>query len=185
MRYNSYRYLVIGMFLMLLLFGTYIGCKYIIKLTNKDKIADESITAINDDNTEEVKKDVNIYEDTDVTVIYEDFYSLCSETIKKENVYYSTNVERVKQLELNNQKINNLDYSIVEEDADKLIFKRTISNNCPNHFKVKLESDDIIVYRKINDKELEIYRKIDIPVELIREELKERLEKRNRCKYKR
>ena len=178
MRNNNYRYLVMGMFFMILLFGVYIGCRYIIKFTGTDKVREETVSVVN--NEEDEQDNIVIYDKddiTDVTVIYEDYYSLCAETVRKEDYEYSTTIEKVKEAELEKQKNQNLDYSIVEENDDTLVFKRTIEANCPNHYRIILESTGVVVYNRINDKELEMYRKINIPQELIREELKERLKK--------
>lgn len=175
---NNYRYLVMGMFFMILLFGVYVGCRYIIKFSGTDKVREETVSVVN--NEEDEQDEVIIYdkeEITDITVIYEDYYSLCSETVRKEDYEYSTTLEKVKEAELEKQKNQNLDYSIVEENDDTLVFKRTIEANCPNHYRIILENTGVVVYNRINDKELEMYRKINIPEELIREELKERLKK--------
>lgn len=178
MRYAGYRYFVIGIFFMLLLFGTFVGCRYIIKLSEADKIREDAVSVVN--NEEENSDEVNIYEGKeeekiDITVVYEDFYSLCEETVEKEEVYYSTTLAKVKENELKKQEKEDVKYSIVEEGEDLLVFKRTLQTNCPNHFRIKLENSNITIYRKLTDKEFEIYKKLSVSEGMIREELKERL----------
>lgn len=173
---NGYRYLVIGMFFIVLLVGSFLGCKFIIKSSKSDEIIKDVMPVVNKD--ENTNNNVNIYDknDRDVEVIYEDFYTICGETIRENTIYYSTNVNKVKEEEIVKQNKENKKYSIAEETSQRIVFKRTVEENCPNHFKIILEDNKINIYNRIDENKLNAYKSINVTKELIREELKERLD---------
>lgn len=173
--FNGYKYVVISMFFIVLLVGSFLGCKFVIKSTKSDEIIKDVVPVVNND--ENQNKEVNIYEsqDKDVEVVYEDFYSICGETIRNSEIYYSTNLSKVKEEELKKQISENKEYSIAQETDERLVFKRTINGNCPNHYTLKLEDGAVVIYNRIDKENLKIYKKLNIAEELIREELKERL----------
>lgn len=173
--FNGYRYIVISMFFIVLLVGSFLGCKFVIKSTKSDEIIKETVPVVN--NEDNKNNEVNIYEreDQDIEVVYEDFYSVCGETIRDSQIHYSTNLNKVKDEELKKQRSENKEYSIAQETDERLVFKRTINGNCPSHYTLKLEDGAVVIYNRIDKENLEVYKKLNIAEELIREELKERL----------
>lgn len=112
----------------------------------------------------------------DIELVYEDKYTLCNETITKKETIYDTTLEELKQREEKTQEADGKVYKIKEESNERLVYSRNISTNCPNHFKAILEDNVIKIYRVIDEKSNELYRKIDTQDKLIREDVKEELE---------
>lgn len=134
------------------------------------------------------QKNVTIYEEGentlptstkkyDIEVVYEDNYILCEETITSKNLVYDSTMEEVKKQEEAKQEKEGKVYRIKEETNDKIIYTRKLKQNCPNHFKVILEKENIVVYNVVDEEVKNVYRKIDISDRLIREEMKKELEK--------
>lgn len=169
---TKYRLLVIFMFVILLVFGIYIG----FNMESKKSYTEVAKTVINNNNDDEV----SIYTENkiakyDIEVIYEDEYTLCNHIIDDSNISYNTTMEEVKEIELEKQKENKLEYDIISETKDRIVYHRTINQNCPNHFNVKLEEGIVVIYNVLNDSVNTVYRKIDIPQELISPDMLEEL----------
>ena len=128
-----------------------------------------------EDNEVSIYSEERISKKYDIELIYEDEYTLCKHRIKKNEIIYNTDIEKLKELELIKQKEEKKEYEIKEESKDRLIFYRTIGQNCPNHFNVKLENGTIVVYNVVNESVNTIYQKIDISQDLIRPEMIEEL----------
>lgn len=168
-----YQILVLSVFVILLSAGIYIGVQVTNK-SNEQTVKSVEVVSKNDD--------IKIYQDEtvstkkyDIELIYQDYYSLCNETITKKDVIYGTNVEKLKKDEYEKQKLEQKEYEVLEEDKDKLVFRRTLNQNCPNHFLIKLENGIITIYNNVTDMINTEYKKIDISQELIRPELLEEL----------
>ncbi len=168
---TKYRLMVISMFIILLMFGVYIG----FNLENKKVNVEPVETVISNNNEED---EVSIYGEStnnDIEVIYEDEYTMCSHVISNSEIMYNTNITLVKSQELEKQKKDNLEYQIIYESEDKIVFHRSLNQNCPNHFEIKLEEGIIVVYSIVNDTVKVIYKKVDVPQELISPEMLEEL----------
>lgn len=170
---TKYRLLVISMFIVLLMFGIYIG----FNLENKNDTTDIAKTVINDHNEDEV----SIYTETnsnvkyDIELVYEDDYTLCGHKIENSEIIYDTTLQELKEQEMDKQKEEEKEYEIKEESKDRLVFYRKVDQNCPNHFNVKLEEGVIVIYNVVNDTVNTVYQEIDISQELIRPEMLEEL----------
>ena len=84
---TKYRLLVIFMFVILLVFGIYIG----FNMESKKSYTEVAKTVINNNNDDEV----SIYTENkiakyDIEVIYEDEYTLCNHIIDDSNISYNT-----------------------------------------------------------------------------------------------
>lgn len=113
----------------------------------------------------------------DIDVIYEDYYSVCDETIKTTKRKFGTNLDTVEEEEKKLQEKNGLDYRIKEELSDKVIYTRTINENCPNHFLVILEDNKVNVYTIKGENKKVLYMNLEnVNVENLRTELFKKIE---------
>ena len=169
---NKYKILVISMFVILLMFSIYIG----FNIGSKDT-TDVAEAVINDNTDEQVSiyTKSNNEEKYDIELIYEDEYTLCNHKIANSEVIYNTTLDELKEKEIDRQRESNNEYEIKEESKDRLVFYKKYDQNCPNHFKVKLENGSVVIYNIINDTVSTVYQKIDISQDLISPEMLEEL----------
>lgn len=114
----------------------------------------------------------------DVTVIYEDYYTVCKEYVRKSNVIYGTTIDEVKEKEKKYQEENGLVYEILSESDDKIVYSRNINENCPNHFKIISENGKIVVYSIQGENKKTVFMTLDdINPEQLRDEIKEKVER--------
>lgn len=114
----------------------------------------------------------------DIDVIYEDNYLLCGENTLNTKKVYGTTMEKVKEDEKKYQEENGLVYEIKAETATRIVYTRTVEENCPNHFKIVLEDNVINIYSIITNNKEEIYMTLrDINISHLRNELKNKIEK--------
>lgn len=170
---TKYRILVISMFVILLMFGIYIG----FNMENKKKPNDLAKTVLNNEKEERVSiyADNDINTKYDIELVYEDEYTLCNHKIENSEVIYSTTLEELKEQEIAKQKEDNKEYDIMEESKNRLVFYRRLDQNCPNHFNIKLEDGVVVIYNVVSDTVSTVYQKIDVPQELISPEMMEEL----------
>lgn len=170
---TRYRILVISIFFVIVILGIYIGFMFGSKTT-----IDYSTPVVNNEDDGEVviyKEPEKINKKYDIEVIYEDYYTICGETVTTGKTVKNTTIDELKKSEIS--KIENDKYKIVEEDKDRLVFRKEIAEYCPNHFKVYLENDVVIIYSMVDDNTNRMYNKLEITKDLIREELIAELEK--------
>lgn len=114
----------------------------------------------------------------DITVIYEDNYTVCNESVVTSKVEYGTTMDKVKEEEKNYQEEKGLVYTIKTETEDKIVYSRSINENCPNHFKVILEDDKINVYSIQGENKSTLFMTVkDVNINNLRKELKEMVQK--------
>lgn len=114
----------------------------------------------------------------DITVIYEDNYTVCNESVVTSKVEYGTTMDKVKEEEKNYQEEKGLVYTIKTETEDKIVYSRSINENCPNHFKVILEDDKINVYSIQGEDKSTLFMTVkDVNINNLRTELKEMVQK--------
>lgn len=172
---TKYRILVISMFIVLLMFGIYIGFNMQNNSNSNTELAKTVLNEQVQDNDVSIYTEENKLKKYDIELIYEDEYSLCGHIIQNSEIIYETTLEKLKEIELNKQKEEQKEYEIKEETKERLIFYRNVAQNCPNHFNIKLEDGIIVIYNVVNDTVNTIYQKIDISQELIRPEMIEEL----------
>lgn len=113
----------------------------------------------------------------DVTVIYEDYYTVCKEYVRRSNVIYGTTIDEVKENEKKYQEENGLVYEILSESDDKIVYSRNIKENCPNHFKIISENGKIVVYSIQGENKKTVFMTLDdVNAEQLRDEIKEKVE---------
>ena len=170
---TKYRILVISMFVVLLMFGVYIGFN-----VGKGDSANELAESVMNNNTDD---EVSIYteskteEKNDIELVYEEEYTLCGHKIDNSDIITNTTLDELKEKEIAKQKESGNEYEILEESNERLVFYKKLDQNCPNHFNVKLENGIVVVYSVVNDTVSTVYQKIDIPQELISPEMLEEL----------
>lgn len=176
---TKYKLFVAMLLLILVVFGLFVGFSVSYNSTVSNDLSsytpsqmEEDLEQISQNNTETVS--TKTY---DIEVIYIDNYTLCNEKVETNNIVYSTTLEDLKNEELEKQQNENKVYEIKEESNERLIFERTLNQNCPNHFFVILEDKSINVYNVITKEKIELYQTIDVSEELIRAELQEELTK--------
>lgn len=170
---TKYRILVISMFVILLMFGVYIGFN-----VGKGDSANELAESVMNNNTDD---EVSIYTESkaekkyDIELVYEEEYTLCGHKIDNSDIITNTTLDELKEKEIAKQKESGNEYEILEESNERLVFYKKLDQNCPNHFNIKLENGIVVVYSVANDTVSTVYQKIDIPQELISPEMLEEL----------
>lgn len=170
---TRYRIMVFSVCVILLMFGIVIG----FNIENKDN-NNYSEEVINKNNELD---EVSIYTDSksgkkyDIELVYEDYYTLCNHNITNTETVYATTLNSLKKQEIEKQKKEDKEYNIKEENNYRLVFYREVNQNCPNHFKVKMEEGVVVIYNIISETVETVYKKIDISQDLIRPEMLEEL----------
>ena len=97
----------------------------------------------------------------DIEVVYEDDYSGCGESVTNSKMEYGTTIDEVKEKEKKYQEENGLNYNVKAEGTNRIIYARTLSGNCPNHFLVILENGNINVYSiQTEDKKIRLKKRL-------------------------
>ena len=170
---TKYRILVISMFVILLMFGVYVGFN-----VGRGNSANELAESVMNNNTDD---EVSIYTESkaeekyDIELVYEEEYTLCGHKIDNSDIITNTTLDELKEKEIAKQKESGNEYEILEESNERLVFYKKLDQNCPNHFNIKLENGIVVVYSVVNDTVSTVYQKIDIPQELISPEMLEEL----------
>ncbi|MDD3303679.1 MAG: hypothetical protein PHP54_02040 [Clostridia bacterium] len=168
---TKYRIIIAGVTVCLLIAGVVIGI--VVSMKNHDDsyiVKKEPI----------IEDEVNVYQTVstktyDIELTYIDYYKLCNEKIESKEIVYGITLDKLKEQEVSKQKEKKLEYNIEEESNERLVYKRVINSNCPNHFNVKLEEGVVNIYNVVDDSVSTLYKTIDISQELIRPELLEEL----------
>lgn len=176
-----YKISVIFLCTILLIVGIYIGLQIfnfnIKKEAAKDVInKDEEIKTVNN---EEVNPYVEstIAKEHDIELIYEDYYTLCKDSIINKTTVYSTTMDELKQKEIEKQEKLGTKYEIIEESNDRLVFKRNIDKYCGAHYRVQLDekNNEVIIY-SLEDKELySVYNTVNVYTNTLKDELVDEL----------
>ena len=153
---TKYRIIVAVTLFMLLSFGIFIGFKSS-KNNQVGTSSDIDATAVVNNNefenydvenneTVQLSKNQKKY---DIKVVYETYYSLCNETISTEEIEYDTTLKELEEKIFSNKE--NREYEIAEESNEKLVLRKTLNRNCPNHFIIKVENGSVVVYNIIDN----------------------------------
>lgn len=170
---TRYRIMVFSICVVLLMFGIVIG--FNIERKDNSSYSEEVINKNNE------LDEVSIYTNSksgkkyDIELVYEDDYTLCNHNIVNTETVYATTLETLKKQEIEKQKNENKEYQIKEENNYRLVFYRKVEQNCPNHFKVKMEEGSVVIYNIVSDAVETVYKKIEISQDLIRPEMLEEL----------
>ena len=170
----GYRFLVVLILVVCLSLGIYLGFRY----TKNNEMVDnyEETTA---EDIEQIKENTTPVSTKtyDIEVIYKDEYTKCGHVIETKNVVYSTTLDKLKEEENNKQNQNSVVYKLVEESNEKLVYTRQIEQNCSNHFLIKLEDNEIIIYNIVDESAMIVYKNVKVEVETLNPEMLEELNK--------
>ena len=170
---TKYRILVISMFVILLMFGVFVGFN-VVRGNSANELA-ESVMNNNTDDEVSIYTESKAEEKYDIELVYEEEYTLCGHKIDNSDIITNTTLDELKEKEIAKQKESGNEYEILEESNERLVFYKKLDQNCPNHFNIKLENGIVMVYSIVNDTVSTVYQKIDIPQELISPEMLEEL----------
>ena len=116
----AYRIFLVSLVIVLTIVGIFVGLQI-----SKNKSINEAVDVVNnqDDATEVKENDdkVNIYEPViaktyDIELVYEDYYTLCRESVINKNVVYGVTLSDLKEREKEKQERLKEKYEIVEEN---------------------------------------------------------------------
>ena len=174
-----YRLFVFGIMIVLLGIGGVLGYRIV---NNSDEIAQDPYRepVISDSNVviydQSEQKVTPVSTSTyDIEVVYNDYYTLCKETISDSTIHYGVDIDELKKEEENKQKESGKKYDILDESNERIVYKRECNTYCPNHFKIILEDGKVNVYSVITEDKQELYKTLEIPVETLRMEVKNEL----------
>lgn len=165
-----FNFFAIGGVFLLLLLGIYVGFKF----TTNDKIVEDK-TSTADDSIEKDETTPVITKTYDIEVVYKDEYTKCGHTIQSKDMVYGTTLENLKKEENQKQKEKGIIYEIEEESNDQIVYSRKVDQNCPNHFLVKIEKNDIVIYNIIDDAAMSVYKKLEVDINTLNPEMLEEL----------
>lgn len=177
MRTFLYRASIVMLCVILAVLGIYIGLQIF-----ENNMKQEAVDVVNNSENKE-EKEVEIYmpvvtKTYDIELIYEDYYELCKESIINKNIIYGVTLDELKKSEIEKQEKLGEEYEIVEENNERLAFKKTIKKYCPNHFMLTLsdKENEVVIYSVEDDDIKSVYKTIDIYKNTLRDELIEELE---------
>ena len=165
-----FSFFAIGGIVLLLVLGVYIGFKY----TRNDKNVEDK-TSIAEDRIEKDETAPVSTKTYDIEVVYKDEYTKCGHTIQNKDMVYGTTLENLKEEENKKQKEKGIIYEVEEESNDQIVYSRKVDQNCPNHFLVKIEKNDIIIYNIIDDAAMSVYKKLEVDINTLNPEMLEEL----------
>lgn len=165
-----FSFFAIGGIVLLLVLGVYIGFKY----TRNDKNVEDK-TSIAEDRIEKDETTPVSTKTYDIEVVYKDEYTKCGHTIQNKDMVYGTTLENLKEEENKKQKEKGIIYEVEEESNDQIVYSRKVDQNCPNHFLVKIEKNDIIIYNIIDDAAMSVYKKLEVDINTLNPEMLEEL----------
>ncbi|MEG1705676.1 MAG: hypothetical protein RR290_03785 [Clostridia bacterium] len=164
MNKTIYKIFVFCFAIILLTLGTYIG----FRISDKALVKETKVKKV--ENNDEIISVIQKVENSDIEVIYEDYYTSCNESIIIKNTEFGTTIDKIKEK-------TNKEYKVVEENKNNIKFKKIINSNCPNHFELKLENDFVVIYKLDSPEISTMYKNTEIPKSSLREEIIEELEK--------
>ena len=165
-----FRFFAISGVFLLLLLGIYIGFKY----TRNDKNVEDK-TSIAEDRIEKDETTPVSTKTYDIEVVYKDEYTKCGHTIQSKDMVYGTTLENLKKEENQKQKEKGIIYEVEEESNDQIVYSRKVDQNCPNHFLVKIENNNIVIYNIIDDAAMSVYKKLEVDINTLNPEMLEEL----------
>lgn len=165
-----FRFFAISGVFLLLLLGIYIGFKY----TRNDKNVEDK-TSIAEDRIEKDETTPVSTKTYDIEVVYKDEYTKCGHTIQNKDMVYGTTLENLKEEENKKQKEKGIIYEVEEESNDQIVYSRKVDQNCPNHFLVKIENNNIVIYNIIDDAAMSVYKKLEVDINTLNPEMLEEL----------
>lgn len=156
--------------ILLLILGVFVGFKY----TRNDKNVEDK-TSIAEDSIEKDETTPVSTKTYDIEVVYKDEYTKCGHTIQNKDMVYGTTLENLKEEENKKQKEKGIIYEVEEESNEQVIYTRKVDQNCPNHFLVKIENNNIVIYNIIDEAAMSVYKKLEVDINTLNPEMLEEL----------
>lgn len=156
--------------ILLLILGVFVGFKY----TRNDKNVEDK-TSIAEDSIEKDETTPVITKTYDIEVVYKDEYTKCGHIIQNKDMVYGTTLENLKEEENKKQKEKGIIYEVEEESNEQVIYTRKVDQNCPNHFLVKIENNNIVIYNIIDEAAMSVYKKLEVDINTLNPEMLEEL----------
>ena len=176
---TMYRVLVGTVFTLLITLVLYVGTKLVDsedKMVEEAKVQDvvvdnKNVSVYNEEQDTKKEKEDNEEDRINVIAKYVDIYSECDHEMDISEQYYNSTLDTVRNI----AKEKHQEYSLSEESGNILVFERVYKGKCPNHFLVKIEENNLCIYRINLEGEYEIYQQTEIAAEFLREGLTEKL----------
>ena len=165
-----FRFFAISGVFFFFFFGIYVGFKF----TRNGKIVEDK-TSTADDSIEKDETTPVSTKTYDIEVVYKDEYTKCGHTIQNKDMVYGTTLENLKEEENKKQKEKGIIYEVEEESNDQIVYSRKVDQNCPNHFLVKIENNNIVIYNIIDDAAMSVYKKLEVDMNTLNPEMLEEL----------
>ena len=176
---TMYRVLVGTVFALLITLVLYVGTKLVDsedKMVEEAKVQDvvvdnKNVSVYNEEQDTKKEKEDNEEDRINVIAKYVDIYSECEHEMDVSEQYYNSTLDTVRNI----AKEKHQEYSLSEESGNILVFERVYKGKCPNHFLVKIEENNLCIYRINLEGKYELYQKTEIAAEFLREGLTEKL----------
>jgi len=177
---TMYRVLVGTGFALLITLVLYVGTKLvgdgdkpIEEAKSQELVVDnKNVSIYNEEQDKEDNRQDDDEEDRiNVIAKYVDIYSECEHEMDISEQYYNSTLNTVRNI----AKERHQEYSLAEESGNILVFERVYKGKCPNHFLVKIEENNLCIYRINLEGEYELYQETEIAAEFLREGLQEKL----------
>lgn len=169
----KYSVFVFFVLVMCLSLGIYLG----FRSTKNNKNLEDYTETADDENSEDETQNVTPVSTKkyDIELVYQDVYKTCGHVIENKKVVYSTTLDELKEQEEKKQTESGNKYAIEEESNERLVYKREISQYCPNHFLIKIEEGTVVIYNIIDDSAMSVYKKIEVDSNSLNPEMLEEL----------
>ncbi len=163
MHKGTYRLFVVGVLCVLLTVGTFFGYKLGENISREENVGnvDEISTNLPIIDTEVMAEKQDIKEDYIILKKVE--YELCDHVSSTEDVIIASSLD---------EALENVDdeYTVVSKGTNGAVLSKKLSGYCSDHFLITVKDGSVIVYRRINEKEKEIYKNLEIPVNILRDD---------------
>ena len=179
-RKKLYQLFVVVCMLVLLTGGILIG----LAVSRNDNVVADSEDKYMEKAEEVSNKEVEVYnniyeedeETEDIEIVYVDIYNECDHASENRSNEYGANMNEIRQRELEKIEKENSGYKLVKDSDGILMFEKTYDCKCGNHYMLKFDKDNVVIYRYSEKGEYEKYQDTDIQKESIRPDLAFRLE---------
>ena len=165
MQENGTKLLIISILCLLLSVGTVVGYKIGKDISDSGPLLREDFEVVDNLPIIEIESiETNANVEYEYTIIKQTEYDEC------EHIYSSENKYLAKTLDEALEKVD-IDYELITKGTDGAIISEKNVGCCPNHYVVSIANEKVVIYRKKNKEEKEIYRELDVSINTLREDL--------------
>ena len=134
-----------------------------------EEVSNKNVEVYNNHVYEEDKEE-------DIEIVYVDIYEDCNHVSENRSNEYGVNIEDIKKRELDKIEKEKSDYKLVKDSDGILMFEKKHNSKCGNHYMLKLEDENVVIYRYTESGEYEKYQDTEILKESLRPDFLYRLE---------